>query len=130
MRLFVHEPQAKPKSNTRVFPYFNCLSSVVCITRQREYQLHRENKYLKIECLLKSQARYRVWLFFISTILFFRCGFNLFVDILNGNRIYTLRKDPDDRCHGLLFYSGKSSIRVCVSYTKVIQQPMIVELYI
>lgn len=43
---------------------------------------------------------------------------------------YTLRKDPDDRCQGLLFYSGKSSIRVCVSYTKVIQQPMIVELYI
>ena len=43
---------------------------------------------------------------------------------------YTLRKDPDDRCQGLLFYSGESSIRVCVSYTKVIQQPMIVELYI
>lgn len=43
---------------------------------------------------------------------------------------YTLRKDPDDRCQGLLFYSGKSSISVCVSYTKVIQQPMIVELYI
>lgn len=43
---------------------------------------------------------------------------------------YTLRKDPDYRCQGLLFYSGKSSIRVCVSYTKVIQQPMIVELYI
>ena len=43
---------------------------------------------------------------------------------------YTLRKDPDDRCQGLLFYSGKSSIRVCVSYTKVIHQPMIVELYI
>lgn len=44
------------------------------ITRQREYQLHRENKYLKIECLLKSQARIRVWLFFISTILFFAAG--------------------------------------------------------
>ena len=43
---------------------------------------------------------------------------------------YTLRKDPDDRCQGLLFYSGGSSISVCVSYTKVIQQPMIVELYI
>lgn len=43
---------------------------------------------------------------------------------------YTLRKDPDDRCQGLLFYSGKSSISVYVSYTKVIQQPMIVELYI
>ncbi len=43
---------------------------------------------------------------------------------------YTLRKDPDDRCHDLLFYSEKSSISVCVSYTKVIQQPMIVELYI
>ena len=33
---------------------------------QREYQLHRENKYLKIEYLLKSQAQIRVWLFFIS----------------------------------------------------------------
>lgn len=43
---------------------------------------------------------------------------------------YTLRKDPDDRCQGLLFYSGESSISVCVSYTNVIQQPMIVELYI
>lgn len=43
---------------------------------------------------------------------------------------YTLRKDPDDRCQGLLFYSGESSISVCVSYTKVIQQPMVVELYI
>ena len=72
------------------FPYFNCLSSVVCITRQREYQLHRENKYLKIECLSKSQARIRVWLFFYFNDTFFRCGFNLFVDILNGNRISTL----------------------------------------
>ena len=44
---------------------------------QREYQLHRENKYLKIEFLLKSQARIRVWLFFISTILFFAVGLTL-----------------------------------------------------
>lgn len=69
---------------------FNCLSSVVCITRQREYQLHRENKYLKIEYLLKSQARIRVWLFFYFYDTFFRCGFNLFVDILHGNKIYIL----------------------------------------
>lgn len=40
---------------------------------------------------------------------------------------YTLRKDPDDRCQGLLFYSGESSISVCVSYTKVIQQPILTQ---
>ena len=61
-----------------------------CSTSQREYQLHRENKYLKIEYLLKSQAQYRVWLFFYFHDTFFRCGVNLFVDILNGNRNYTL----------------------------------------
>ena len=57
---------------------------------QREYQLHRENKYLKIEFLLKSQAHIRVWLFFNFYDTFFRCGFNLSVDILNGDSIYTL----------------------------------------
>ena len=35
-----------------------------CSTSQREYHLHRENKYLKIEYLLKSQTQYRVWLLF------------------------------------------------------------------
>ena len=43
---------------------------------------------------------------------------------------YTLRKDPDDRCRGLLFMKKKGEISVCVSYSKVVQHPMDIELYI
>lgn len=42
-----------------------------CSTSRREYQLHRENKYLKIEYLSKSQTCYRVWLFFYFYDTFF-----------------------------------------------------------
>ena len=43
---------------------------------------------------------------------------------------YTLRKDPDDRCQGLLFYTGERTINICVSYTKVVEKPIAVALYI
>lgn len=58
-----------------------------CSTRRREYQLHRENKYLRIEYLLKSQACHQVWLFFYFYDTFFRYGFDLSVDILHRNSI-------------------------------------------
>ena len=43
---------------------------------------------------------------------------------------YTLRKDPDDRCHGLLFYTGNGAIDVCISFRKVVKQPMEIKLFI
>lgn len=43
---------------------------------------------------------------------------------------YTLRNDPGNRCQGLLFYIGNSSMLVCVSFRKTKQQPMQVRLYI
>ena len=46
-----------------------------CSTRQREYQLHRENKYLRIEYLLKSQACHQVWLILFLRYFFFATGF-------------------------------------------------------
>ena len=58
-----------------------------CSTSQREYQLHRENKYLKIEYLSKSRTQYRVWLFFYFYDTFFRYGFYISVDIIHRNSI-------------------------------------------
>ena len=43
---------------------------------------------------------------------------------------YTLRKDSDDRCQGLLFYTGNGAIDVCISFRKVVKQPMEIKLFI
>ena len=43
---------------------------------------------------------------------------------------YTLRKDSDDRCQGLLFYKGTGAIDVCISFRKVVKQPMEIKLFI
>ena len=79
---------------------------MVCITRQREYQLHRENKYLKIECLLKSQARIRGWLFFISTILFFAAAltFSLIFSMEKRKKYY---EEQDERSKATLAAAEK-----------------------
>lgn len=43
---------------------------------------------------------------------------------------YTLRKSPDDCCQGFLFMSKESTIKKCVTFTKVIEAPMHVDCYI
>ncbi len=43
---------------------------------------------------------------------------------------YTLRKSPDDCCQGFLFMSKDSTIKKCVTFTKVIEAPMHVDCYI
>lgn len=43
---------------------------------------------------------------------------------------YTLRNDPDNRCQGLLFYTGNSTMTIHVSFNKTKQQPMHISLYI
>ena len=43
---------------------------------------------------------------------------------------YTLRRDSDDRCQSLLFYTGNGAIDVSISFKKVVKQPMEIKLFI
>lgn len=43
---------------------------------------------------------------------------------------YTLRRDSDDRCQSLLFYTGNGAIDVSISFRKVVKQPMEIKLFI
>lgn len=43
---------------------------------------------------------------------------------------YTLRRDSDDRCQGLLFYTGNGGIDGCISFRKMVKQPMEIKLFI